>query len=177
MPSTAPSTPSPGTPFEAIVAATDAVAATTSRTAKIRLLADVLGRGGVDEIEPAIGFLTASVRQGRLGVGWRTIADLAEGAAAPAGQASLTVTEVDAAIERLAALGGTGSGAARTEELTRIWGRATADEQRLLTGILLGELRIGALEGVLTDAVAKAAGRPLEEVRRCLLYTSDAADE
>ena len=49
--------------------------------------------------------------------------------------------------------------AARTEELTQLWGRATADEQRLLTGILLGELRIGALEGVLTDAVAKAAGR------------------
>ena len=154
-----------------LVQAADAVAATTSRTAKIGLLADVLGRVGVAEIEPAIGFLTASVRQGRLGVGWRTIADLAEGAAVPADQASLTVTEVDAAIERLAALGGTGSAAARTEELTQLWGRATADEQRLLTGILLGELRIGALEGVLTDAVAKAAGRPLEEVRRAAMLT------
>ena len=154
-----------------LVQAADAVAATTSRTAKIGLLADVLGRVGVAEIEPAIGFLTASVRQGRLGVGWRTIADLAERASAPTDHASLTVTEVDAAIERLAALGGTGSAAARTEELTQLWGRATADEQRLLTGILLGELRIGALEGVLTDAVAKAAGRPLEEVRRAAMLT------
>ena len=158
-------------PFAVIVQAADAVAATTSRTAKIGLLADVLGRVAVDEVEPAIGFLTASVRQGRLGVGWRTIADLAERASAPTDHASLTVTEVDAAIERLAALGGTGSGAARTEELTRLWGRATADEQRLLTGILLGELRIGVLEGVLTDAVAKAAGRPLEEVRRAAMLT------
>ena len=158
-------------PFAVIVQAADAVAATTSRTAKIGLLADVLGRVAVDEVEPAIGFLTASVRQGRLGVGWRTIADLAERASAPTDHASLTVTEVDAAIERLAALGGTGSAAARTEELTRLWGRATADEQRLLTGILLGELRIGALEGVLTDAVAKAAGRPLEEVRRAAMLT------
>ncbi|MBL0003075.1 MAG: ATP-dependent DNA ligase [Actinomycetales bacterium] len=176
-PPAVPASPSPSASsthealFAVIVQAADAVAATTSRTAKIGLLADVLGRVGVDEIEPAIGFLTASVRQGRLGVGWRTIADLAEGAAASADQASLTITEVDAAIERLAALGGTGSAAARTEELTRLWGRATTDEQRLLTGILLGELRIGALEGVLTDAVAKAAGRPLEEVRRAAMLT------
>ena len=96
-----------------------------------------------------MGFLTASVRQGRLGVGWRTLSDLS---VEPAATASLSIAEVDAAISRLAAAGGAGSAAARTEELARLWARATAEEQRQLTGILLGEVRIGALEGVLTDA-------------------------
>lgn len=167
----APPHASPGTPFTVIVEATDAVAATTSRTAKVARLAALLSAVAPGEVEPAIGFLTASVRQGRLGVGWRTLADLSATAAVPIDQASLTVAEVDAAVDRLAGLGGSGSGAARADELAGLWGRATADEQRLLTGILLGEIRIGALEGVVTDAVAVAAGLPVEEVRRAAMLT------
>ena len=156
------------TPFASVVATAEAVAGTSSRTAKITRLAQLLRSLAADEVEPAVGFLTASVRQGRLGVGWRTLTDLS---VEPAATASLSIAEVDAAISRLAAAGGAGSAAARTEELARLWARATAEEQRLLTGILLGEVRIGALEGVLTDAVAKAAERPLEEVRRAAMLT------
>ena len=156
------------TPFASVVATAEAVAGTSSRTAKITRLAQLLRSLAADEVEPAVGFLTASVRQGRLGVGWRTLTDLS---VEPAATASLSIAEVDAAISRLAAAGGAGSAAARTEELARLWARATAEEQRLLTGILLGEVRIGALEGLLTDAVAKAAERPLEEVRRAAMLT------
>ncbi|MGB2699304.1 MAG: hypothetical protein WBC31_02935, partial [Candidatus Phosphoribacter baldrii] len=156
------------TPFASVVATAEAVAGTSSRTAKITRLALLLRSLAADEVESAVGFLTASVRQGRLGVGWRTLTDLS---VEPAATASLSIAEVDAAISRLAAAGGAGSAAARTEELARLWARATAEEQRLLTGILLGEVRIGALEGVLTDAVAKATERPLEEVRRAAMLT------
>ena len=151
------------TAFASVVATAEAVAATRSRTAKVELLAELLARLDAVEVEPVVGFLSASVRQGRLGVGWRTLADLA---VAPAEAASLTVTEVDAAIGRLAEVGGTGSATLRAQELTRLMSLATAAEQRLLTAILLGEIRIGALDGVLVDGVARAAGRPLEEVRR-----------
>jgi DNA ligase-1 len=176
-----PPTPPSGTSFAVIVAATDDVCETTSRTAKIARLAELLSALGSDEIEPAIGFLTASVRQGRLGVGWRTLADLAEPVeqagptehAEHAERAGLTITEVDAVIERLAALGGSGSGAARADELAGLWARATAQERRLLTGILLGEIRIGALEGVVTDAVAVAAGQPVALVRRAVMLTGN----
>ena len=154
--------------FASVLATAEAVAGTSSRTAKITRLAQLLRSLAADEVEPAVGFLTASVRQGRLGVGWRTLTDLS---VEPAATASLSIAEVDAAISRLAAAGGAGSAAARTEELARLWARATAEEQRLLTGILLGEVRIGALEGLLTDAVAKAAERPLEEVRRAAMLT------
>ena len=154
--------------FASVVATAEAVAGTSSRTAKITRLAQLLRSLAADEVEPAVGFLTASVRQGRLGVGWRTLTDLS---VEPAATASLSIAKVDAAISRLAAAGGAGSAAARTEELARLWARATAEEQRLLSGILLGEVRIGALEGVLTDAVAKASERPLEEVRRAAMLT------
>ena len=154
------------TPFASVVATAQAVAGTSSRTAKIARLAELLRGLAADEVEPAVGFLTASVRQGRLGVGWRTLADLS---AEPAQTATLSIAEVDAAISRLAAAGGAGAAAARTEELTRLWAQATADEQRLLAGILVGEVRIGALDGVLTDAVAKAAEWPLAEVRRAAM--------
>lgn len=156
------------TAFASVVATAEAVAATRSRTAKVELLAELLARLDAVEVEPVVGFLSASVRQGRLGVGWRTLADLA---VAPAEAASLTVTEVDAAIGRLAEVGGTGSATLRAQELTRLMSLATAAEQRLLTAILLGEIRIGALDGVLVDGVARAAGRPLEEVRRAVMFT------
>ena len=141
------------------------------------LLAELLRRLATAEVEPAIGFLTASVRQGRLGVGWRTLADLeAEPAASPAPapaepEPPLTVQDVDEAISALAEAVGVGSVLARADILTRLWRRATADEQQLLTGILLGEIRIGALDGVLADAVARAADRPLEQVRRAAMLT------
>lgn len=146
------------------------VAATRSRLAKVDALADLLGRLAPDEIVPAIGLLTAAPRQGRLGVGWRTLAarggDHSEAA-------TLTVGDVDAAFSRLVEISGSGSGAVRTALLDDLARRATADEWDLLVRVMTGELRTGALEGVLLDAVARAADRDGTLVRRAAMLSGD----
>ncbi|MCH6230254.1 ATP-dependent DNA ligase [Microbacterium sp. CFH 31415] len=153
-----------------VVAAAEAVAATSSRLAKIAALADVLRGVAADEVAPAIGFLTANPRQGRLGVGWRSLSALGTRHAL---QPSLTVLDVDAALDRLAATDGPGSVAARRGELTALSERATAAEWGFIARVMLGELRTGALEGVLLDAVAKASGKDAAAVRRAAMLSGD----
>ncbi|BDZ54002.1 hypothetical protein GCM10025870_10750 [Agromyces marinus] len=119
---------------------------------------------------PAVGFLIAKPRQGRVGVGWRT---LRGGMGDPAGAAALTVLDVDAALERLAGASGSGSAAERASVLADLGSRATAREQDFVSRVILGELRTGALEGVLTDAIARAAERPGDLVRRAAMLSGD----
>lgn len=145
-------------------------AATRSRLAKVDALADVLGRLAPDEVVPAVGLLTAAPRQGRLGIGWRTLA--ARGGP-HAESASLTVADVDTAFSRLVEISGSGSAAARTAVLDDLAARATADEWDLLVRVMTGELRTGALEGVLLDAVARAADRDGTLVRRAAMLSGD----
>lgn len=153
-----------------LVITTDVVASTTSRLAKVDALAALLRLLEPDEIAPAIGFLTAKPRQGRIGVGWRGLTSLeVEHAAEP----TLTVLEVDAALERLAAASGTGSVGTRRTELDALAGTATAAEWDFLARVLLGELRTGALEGVLLDAVTRASGQPAAVVRRAAMLSGD----
>ncbi|HEX5857651.1 MAG TPA: ATP-dependent DNA ligase [Microbacterium sp.] len=151
----------------------DAVAATRSRLAKVQALADLLGRMEADEIAPGIGLLLGKPRQGRVGVGWRA---LSAASGAPAAEPSLTVAEVDGALDALAGAAGAGSRETRATALRGLVSRATAREQAFLRGALLGEVRTGALEGVVTDAVAKASGRPLEMVRRSAMLSGDLGD-
>ena len=153
-----------------VVAATGAVAATSSRLAKIAALAQLLRELAADEIAPAIGFLTASPRQGRLGVGWRSLQALET---PHPGEPSLTILDVDAALDRLAATDGPGSTAVRRAELTGLSERATSSEWDFLARVMLGELRTGALEGVLLDAVAKAAEKDASAVRRAAMLSGD----
>ena len=153
-----------------LVTATDAVASTSSRRAKVAALAEVLRRLDADEIGPAIGFLTASPRQGRLGVGWRSLSNLA---VTHADEPTLTVGDVDAALDRLAGADGPGSVAARAAALDALARSATAQEWDFLARVMLGELRTGALEGVLLDAVAKASGRDAATVRRAAMLSGD----
>ncbi|SFO72038.1 DNA ligase-1 [Geodermatophilus dictyosporus] len=151
-----------------VAAASAAVAATRSRTAKAGAIAGVLRRAEPGEVGPVTAWLAGDVRQGRLGVGWRTLARLAhDPVAAPA----LTVAAVDDALTALAATSGAGSAARREELLGTLFGAATADEQRFLVRLLTGELRQGALEGVVLDAVAAAAGVPAEAVRRAAMLS------
>ncbi|MEO6628706.1 MAG: ATP-dependent DNA ligase, partial [Aquihabitans sp.] len=147
------------------------VSNTSSRTAKRDALADLLGRLDTDEVEPAVGFLTGEARQGRIGVGWATLAglDTSPPADQTPDQPTLTVTAVDEALTRLAATTGPGSVAARQAILARLFERATAIEGTFLIKLLGGELRQGALGGVMTDAVAKAAGLPASLVRRATM--------
>ena len=153
-----------------LVTATGEVAATSSRLAKVGVLAALLRELEPDEIGPAIGFLTASPRQGRLGVGWRSLMGLE---VTHAGEPALTVLDVDASLSRLAGADGAGSVLARRSELDALASAATADEWDFLARVMIGELRTGALEGVLLDAIAKGADRQAAVVRRAAMLSGD----
>ncbi len=157
-----------------VVSAAAEVGATRSRTAKTTALAALLERADAEEIVAVVGLLTAAPRQGRLGVGWRTLA--AAGERTPAASETLEVAEVDAAFDALAAVAGAGAAGRRRELLDALAARATAAEWDFLTRVLLGELRTGALEGVLVAAIARAAGRAEPEVRRAAMLLGDLAE-
>src|SRR3954467_148898 len=142
------------TSLAAVVEASEAATATTKRTAKVAAMADLLRRLEPGEVAGAVGFLTGTPRQGRIGVGWATLSALDVTAATAS---TLTIADIDGALSELATLSGTGSAAARAALLRDVFGRATQDESSFLYRLLVGELRQGALEGVMTDAVAKAA--------------------
>jgi DNA ligase-1 len=151
-----------------VVAASAAVAATRSRTAKATAIADLLRRAAGDEVQPATAWLAGEPLQRRLGVGWRTLAALTGDAAA---EPSLTVPAVDAVLGELAATTGAGSAARREALLRGLLGAATAGEQQFLVRLLTGELCQGALEGVVLDAVATAAGVPAATARRAFMLS------
>jgi DNA ligase-1 len=156
--------------LDELVKTTDAVASTRSRLAKVDFLAGLLRRLEPAEIGTAVGLLIARPRQGRVSIGWRGMtAAMGEPASAP----SLTVADLDAALDRLLAASGTGSAAERAATLRTLTAAATEREQAFIAGVLLGELRTGALEGVLTDAIARAADRPLDSVRRAAMLSGD----
>ena len=148
-----------------LVTTSAAVAATRSRLAKVAALAETLTRAAPDEVEIVTSYLSGSLLQRRTGVGWRS----ARATVAPAEKPSLTVTEVDAAFAELAELSGPGSQTARKARLDDLMGRATADEQRWLAGLITGETRQGALDGIMVDALIRASGLPAGNVRRAVM--------
>jgi len=148
----------------------EAVAATSSRLAKTDALARLLERAAPDEIPPLVGLLLATPRQGRLGVGWRGLTALA---VEHADESTLTIADVDHALDELAGASGAGSAALRTGLLTDLASRATSREWDFLVRAMLGELRTGALGGVLLDAIARASDRPVASVRRAAMLSGD----
>ncbi|MGS2616909.1 ATP-dependent DNA ligase [Micromonospora sp. LZ34] len=155
--------------FLDLAATSAAVGATSGRRAKVELLADALRRLDPAEIAAGAGWLAGELRQRQTGVGWASLRDLPS----PAEQPTLTVAAVDAAIDEIAAVHGPGSQGRRRALLGALFGAATAEEQRLLTGLFSGEVRQGAQAGLLADAVARAADVPLTAVRRALLLAGD----
>jgi DNA ligase-1 len=154
------------------IAATSAdVASTSSRLAKVARLTECLHGAAPEEVAVAVAYLSGELPQGTVGVGWAALKERP----VPASEPTLEVLEVDAAVSRLQGISGRGSQAARKEELTGLLSRATEPEQRLLVGLFLGELRQGALEGVMADAVAKAAEVPLADVRRAAMLAGELA--
>jgi DNA ligase-1 len=117
-----------------------------------------------------VAFLAGQPLQGRTGTGWRTLADLR---ALPADEPTLTVAEVDAALGEVSTTSGTGSAKRRAETLHGLFTRTTEDEQQFLFRLLTGELRQGALEGVMVDAIAAAAEVPGEAVRRAFMLSGE----
>jgi len=150
-----------------VVTTSAAVGEASSRLAKIALLADLLRRLAPEEIEIAIGFLSGEPRQGRIGIGGATIWTARDVTAANA--PSLTLHDVDETFTQIAAVKGAGSTAARQERLRDLLRRATRSEQDFVSRLLFGELRQGALEGVLVEAVAKASGVAATSIRRTVM--------
>ena len=148
------------------------VAATSSRLAKVTRLADCLADASPDEVPVAVAYLSGVLPQGTIGVGWAALRELPEAAQPPP---TLELLEVDAAASSIAGIAGPGSQAARRDELAALFGRATQREQRFLVALLLGELRQGAQEGVMVEAVAKATAIPAAEVRRAVMVVGDLA--
>jgi DNA ligase 1 len=145
------------------------VAATRSRLAKRAVLAAVLREAEPADVPIVARYLGGELRQRRTGLGWRSVASLP----APAAEPRLTVVDVDAAFSKVAALAGPGSGAARAAAVAELFAAATEPEQRLLRGLVTGELRQGALDALLLEAVADAAGVAADDVRRAAMLAGE----
>ena len=143
------------------------VAATSSRLAKIRELSGLLRTLEPDEIPIAIAFLSGETRQGKLGIAYAALRD-APWDVAPAAP-SLTLTDVDAEFAGFTATSGKGAAAARARRLAALFARATAEERDFLARLIVGELRQGALKGLMIEAIAAAAALPLAVIRRAAM--------
>ncbi|MEA2169164.1 MAG: ligase 1, partial [Solirubrobacteraceae bacterium] len=155
--------------FADLAETSEAVRAAPGRKAKAEAIAATLRLLPGEEVAAGTAFLAGDLLQRQIGVGWASLREVPE----PAGSATLTVADVAATFERIGALGGPGSVAARRDELAALFAAATTDEQRLLRGLLAGDLRQGAQAGLMTDAVAKAAAVPVAAVRRALMLSGD----
>ena len=151
-----------------LVATSQRVAATSARLAKVRELAGFLQTLPPGEVDTAVHYLSGELPQGRLGVGYSSLepAALAPAAADP----SLSLSDVDARFALLPGIKGAGAAVRRMELLRDLWSRATPAEREFLARLLLGELRQGALGGVMVDAIAAAAELPVSAVRRAAMY-------
>ena len=147
------------------------MAETSGRLAKIELVAELLKRAAPDEIETATAFLSGTTTVERLGVGYATL-EAARGQGA-ARTPSLELAAVVAALRRLAQTSGAGSVLKKQRLLGDLFASATEEEQQFLLRLLTGELRQGALEGLVTEAVARAAGQGGEAIRRAAMVAGD----
>ena len=158
------------TPLADVVAASRAVAGTSSRSSKVATLAALLRRLDPDEVSIVTGFLSGIPRQGRVGVGYSTIYGV-EPATGPA--PSLAVRDLDQAITDVKGTTGSGSHERRRDVLAQLLTRATSDEADFIRRLFAGELRQGALGGIMVDAVAEAAGVPADLARRGYMLSGD----
>lgn len=154
-----------------LVSTSDQIAKTSRRLEKISLLASLLNRAQGDEIEIVVAYLSGSARQGRLGVGYAT---LSASKVEPNGTPSLTISEVDETLTELGGISGPGAEQRRQALLTSLFSRSTGDEQHFLKRLLIGELRQGALEGIMIEGIARAAKIDAAKVRRAAMLAGNA---
>ena len=157
--------------LEELVSVSAAVAAAPGRLDKISKLAALFALLPPDDVPTAIGFLTGWPRQGRLGAGWATVASARD--REPATKSTLELRDVDIAFDQLLSVRGKNSAAERARLLGDLFSRATAREQGFLAALMIGEVRQGALEGVMLEAIAKAAGVKADNVRRAVMMAGD----
>jgi DNA ligase 1 len=156
-----------------VVTTSAEVGAQSSRLAKVTRIAQLLSEAARDSdprgIAVIVSWLSGELPQRQIGVGWAALRSLPPPASAPA----LTVAGVDAAFTEIGATAGRGSQARRAALVTELFGSATEAEQTFLRRLLGGELRQGALAGVMVDAVARAAGIAAPTVRRAAMLRGD----
>ena len=157
-----------------VVAASQAVAATRSRKKKSEQLASVLARVSPEEVRPAVGFLCGELRQGKVGLGYAALRRVR--ALPEPSEARVTVLELDGVFEALRGLAGKGVASEREQLLSALFERLTAEERDFTIRLILGELRQGALEAVVLDALAQASGVSASSIRRAMLFAGDATE-
>jgi DNA ligase-1 len=161
-------------------ALTTALAATRSRLTKTSLTAAFLRQLSPDEVSFAVAFLTArplpAADSRVLDVSWATLSELMNRIEPPPVTASLTLLDVAARFEAIAEASGPGSKRRKREQLAALFGVATDEERQVLSKVLLGEMRIGLHDGLIQDAVARAADVDPELVRRAALFLSDLSE-
>ncbi len=169
--------------LETLVTTSAALAATPARLEKLAHLAGLLRQLPPAEVPIGVAWLSGHLRQGRIGLGWSALQAAFEAADAPpaapglfdlpSDPAPLTLADVDAAFEDVAARGGAGVTAARVARLAPVFRRASPAERDFLARLVMGELRQGALTGIMADAVARASGLPLSDIRRAAMVSGD----
>jgi DNA ligase-1 len=152
-----------------LVEASQRVGYTSSRLAKTRELADLLRTLEPEEIETAVHYLSGEIRQGRIGIGYSALRTAAE--SPPASSPRLSIAEVDTRLTSVEAIRGSGSSVSRAEALSEMFSNATEREQHFLLRLLAGELRQGALEGIMVEAIAAAANIPVARVRSAAMFS------
>ena len=152
--------------LEMLVSTSAAVAGTRSRLAKRDALAALLARADPTDIEIVVAYLAGEVRQRRTGIGWASLRTLPT----PAAEPTLTIVAVDAELERIAALSGAGSAAARSAAVSALFAAATEAEQTFLRRLISGEIRQGALDSTMLDALALASDVALPTIRRAVMF-------
>ncbi len=151
----------------AVVAETSrSLAAAAKRLVKVDLLAQLLRQLNPEEVEIVVSWLSGGTRQGKIGVGYAAMRD---SRTPPASAPSLQIVAVDHAFTKIAGVKGAGADRQRRELLNKLFAQATEWEQQFIIGVLGGELRQGALEGIMLDGLAKAANLPLERIRRAAM--------
>ena len=137
---------------------------TAARNRKIERLAQLLRQATPEEAAVAVSWLIGDLPQGRIGLGPAAVRAARD--VPPADTPQLAIPAVDTVFSHIAQMAGEGSTAARVQALRDLFATATADEQDFLSRLIYGELRQGALEGIMVDAVARAAELPAADVRR-----------
>ena len=145
------------------------VAGTSARGTKVDLLASCLRRLSAAEVPLAVAYLSGELPHGSIGVGWKSLQDMP----APAAMPSVELLEADVVLRAIQTAAGPGSQEVRRHLLEDLFSRLTPGERVFFTGLLLGDLRQGALQGVMADAVARAAEVPLADVRRAAMLSGD----
>ncbi|MBV8569680.1 MAG: ATP-dependent DNA ligase [Acidobacteriaceae bacterium] len=155
-----------------IVETSGKIGATSKRLEKIDLLARLLKRLQPEEIEVAVAYLAGATRQGRIGIGYATLRDASSGAFETA---SLELLDLDRTLEQIAQTQGAGSDQVKRQLLSSLFSRATREEQQWMMRLLVGEVRQGALEGIMLDALAKATGLSGDRIRRAAMMGGGSA--